>query len=126
MATYRDIGRPSTGNNPIYKNTGGGTTGGGNRNQLYLDFNDRQDIGLKKKLLLATIEKLGIPRHNPSLMRYRRPTLKGLYLGFQGRQRRERAVTPVRLWRHLRLALLRHHAQLQQRELQRPRPAETG
>ena len=45
MATYRDIGRPSTGNNHIYKNTGsGGTTaGGGNRNQLYLDFNERQD-----------------------------------------------------------------------------------
>ena len=38
MAPYRDIGRPSTGNNHIYKNTGGG---GGNRNQLYLDFNDR-------------------------------------------------------------------------------------
>ena len=37
---HRDIGRPSTGNNSLHKNSGGRNL---NRGQLYLDFNDRQN-----------------------------------------------------------------------------------
>ena len=37
---HRDIGRPSTGNNALHKNSGGRNL---NRGQLYLDFNDRQN-----------------------------------------------------------------------------------